>query len=424
MGSSESKISKQNPENTVHTENNPKKRLDDLDPRSPSSYLSRTPLQLLSEIPGRLELNENKLYELESETPAKNTLMLGIDPRSPTTEFKRTPIVINVEESDVPKKIRNKNFDKVRQTIIMATPKATEEKTKNIVPPKLLESSPVAPKPEINKRKSFVGLLETNIDFTETDLDAVIQEKYRIKEKVSDNLATPIKEVQDGLETESNDPRSPTNDFLRTPICFDSNLEETKEKEQNDESEPNEVVVETDLVDKIEAEVTVHKICETIQVVTETALEKSTEVENDSSQVDDLEPEAEIIPEEAEIESNVSVETDKSEPPTEIKSAPITPRRAKNEDVVVCPRIVKLREHVNRSPLRNCNGVELERKKSVQKLKVSDRPRKLDYAVSKIPVFKEKGRGQVQCENTPPRGMEKRKGKKSQWDNADKTLVI
>lgn len=106
------------------------------------------------------------------ETPLKRHLILGIDPRSPTLELQRTPIVVSASpDKRVPATIRNKNLDKVKNSSLLNSPK--------VVPPKLLDSTPISHKIQSDayKRKSFV-LLETNVDFTETDLDTVIQRKY------------------------------------------------------------------------------------------------------------------------------------------------------------------------------------------------------------------------------------------------------
>lgn len=78
-----------------------------------------------------------------------------------------------------------------------------ENSRTNIIPPILLDSTPITVKVPSNKRYSVVGLLETNIDFVETNLDTVINEKFsevqdklEIKEEElnSDVTSTNIKE--------------------------------------------------------------------------------------------------------------------------------------------------------------------------------------------------------------------------------------
>lgn len=116
-------------------------------------------------------------------------VVLGIDPRSPTVEFNRTPIIVGVVAKENLPKLQNKNLDNVRKTEIQTTPLAAEKKSK-LVPPKLLSTSPVSVVTNY-KRKSFVGLLETNVDFTETDLDNVYQAKAKL------NGSLPIEVPED-----------------------------------------------------------------------------------------------------------------------------------------------------------------------------------------------------------------------------------
>lgn len=86
-----------------------------------------------------------------------------------------------------------------------------------------------------------------------------------------------------------------------------------------------------------------------------------------------------------------------------------------DEDPIVWPRAVKP-QNQSRTPLGVRNG-----NAAVQKLKVSDKPRK---TTSRIPVFKEK-RVKIQCENTPPKSMRALKQPQKQvWDPKDETLFI
>lgn len=432
------------------------------------------------------DFKENELTVMTDKTPRKSkTILLGIDPRSPTVEFTRTPIIVNVSESETVEKIHNKNLDRVKRSVII-TPKSTSRKqVSEKISPKLLESSPLKVKSNNIKRKSFVGLLETNIDYTETDLDAVIREKNKIKEtpcKLSEPVTPIHKQCITVIQKESIDPRSPTNDFIRTPIQIikkNSDLDSDNKTDFENET----VCVQKEIKqDNFAVELEDHKIiqkcvqeiCETVHLNNELQTTENqllyTEVHYEHTEQSEIFQV--IVPnsskgnedtEESEDDNLFTTET-----PVETKSAPITPPAAKNnfrilestivkeiksapvtppitnlianvkefdkkltnliyhdDDIVICPRKVKLKDYDTRSPLRNINSNEPEKKKP-QKLKVKENT-KSEYAVSKIPVFKEKGKKtEVQCENTPPRNMEKRKVKvrKSHWDNADTTLII
>ncbi|KAJ8978173.1 hypothetical protein NQ317_009661 [Molorchus minor] len=498
-GSKNAKITEQTAVEAVCVENvipttpilspEPRKKLGELDPRSPSTYLSRTPLEVLYQVAGKL--SDLKEVEYVLETPEKcKTVVLGIDPRSPTAEFKRTPIVINADESEMPKKIYNRNLDRVRQFSVI-TPKSTKEKpsTANIIPPKLLESSPINPRPEINKRKSLIGLLETNIDFTETDLDTVIQEKFKTNEKsaptveddctdVSSNENTgscltnePIKLGKDACgSTQSigNDLCSITRDDqvqvnVNAAVIEGSKVEQLvvaelqQIKMANDELVIRQIVEEIcDIIDKDQKYTACNASLENLEIIKQTDIVESQAMvapkRDQLLEISDIDAEELKIP--VEIKSapatptKKNVKKQKSIPilspiNKQTKSAPVSPPMVnltadvneldkkltnliyEDEDMIVCPRIVRLKDENNRSPLKSYNMCESDKRKSVQKLKVSDKPRKSEYAVSRIPVFKEK-RNKGQCENTPPRNMEKRKvkSKKPQWDNTDNTLMI
>nr|XP_023020540.1 uncharacterized protein LOC111509088 isoform X1 [Leptinotarsa decemlineata] len=453
MGLVNSKIEKQICESEPQEEIQPstplttptKVNTDELDPRSPNAYISRTPLEvtiseirdrtnlplvrLLSAVSEKLEnLAESDSNIFNNQTP-KEKIILGIDPRSPAVDFTRTPIIISTEESDFPKKLHNKNLDKVRQSIY-STPKSGLEKTtssectKKSISPKLIDSSPIKLRQENYKRKSLIGLLETNIDYTETNLDDIIKNKTIISVM---------------------DPRSPSIDFHRTPIQIlekvEDGLNEVGTKGDFEEESKGSIVDDKNSQNE----------CSVSSVSDRNIYEKVNEEETCELLDDNLHENNPSIPEniDTEIESRSAPVT-----PPEIvrpispilaekqtKSAPATPPMVnitanvkeldkkltnliyEDEDIVVCPRIVKLKDTVVRSPLRNCNGNEPMK----PKLKVSDKPRKLDYAVSKIPVFRDKvRRGDIQCENTPPRNrdVKKVKARKSHWDNGDNTLYL
>lgn len=331
------------PSTPIFTSRSPK--LTELDPRSPSSDFIRTPLQFLT--------ND------EPEEIQVQTKVLPIDPRSPTTEFKRTPIIV---ETKLPIKIHNKNLDNARNELNAVTPRASKG-----IPPKLLESSPITSKTS-SKRKSLVGLLETNIDYTETDLDQVRQEKSQ----------TEIFQSKDV---------DPQPDF----VCI-----------------PEQIIKEINELDLSGA--------------------KDESVSNSDESVQELDvPELEnVLPDL--ILANKQPECYETERNVKEFDNKLTNLIYEDEETVVTiPKLVKAKEG-ERTPLgtRDCNK---ESRKSVSKLRVSDKPLKQKYGVSKIPVFKEKRlkNGNVQCENTPPRRNSSEqvtiKTRKSQWDS-DNTLII
>ncbi|EFA04030.1 cell division cycle-associated protein 3 [Tribolium castaneum] len=332
MGGQESKIEQpptqdeerqEEPQN-VSTPSTP--ILTPLDPRSPSANIARTPLELIL----NSKTIENTPKVIESEPEDAVNVVLGIDPRSPTVEFNRTPIIVGaVTKEKQPKVLKNKNLDNVRKSEIQTTPVAVERKS--VVPPKLLSTSPVSLVTNY-KRKSFVGLLETNVDFTETDLDTV---------QANLNASLPV-EIPEDL---------PSN-----------KLKSQMESLQLDCTKLNEEASEPKLADEKEINVT--------------------------AQVKDFDKKLTSL-----------IYEDESE-----------------DDNKLTLRLAKLREN-NRTPLSDRNSNE-NNKKVVNRLRVSDKPRKSE---SRIPVLKDNQRRvSVQCENTPPMNM---RSKIPHWD-ADKTLII
>ncbi|RZC39689.1 cell division cycle-associated protein 3 [Asbolus verrucosus] len=166
------------------------------DPRSPSVNIARTPLELV--LGAKTSEGSANMMDKSCEGVVEN-VVLGIDPRSPTVEFNRTPIIVSVASKENPPKLQNKNLDNVRKSLIQTTP--LTRKSPNIVPPKLLDSSPISAIPITNKRKSLVGLLETNIDYTETDLDSVYKAKEAEQLKYEMD-ALHIEEAQNLVEEE------------------------------------------------------------------------------------------------------------------------------------------------------------------------------------------------------------------------------
>lgn len=391
------------------------------------------------------------------ETPLKRHLILGIDPRSPTVGLQRTPIVIS---PIYPTGIKNKNLEKVKKIDIPGN------SSSNTSSPKLLSSNPITPKIVKNdtfKRKSFV-LLETNIDYTETDLDAVIQEKHSLaiknEEKLAENNCVNTSLNENEYDTASEESLS--------VVKKDAEIE-TKAEISDDL--PEVPVVENELqcllhVYKADTENSDNKDVEITEPL-ESKIVSETETILDAN-VDQLEiiEEPEVTEKAAEItdmKTNKSVEKTvndsadnndfvahllctKSAPvsppnmvcvtPKLTKSEPVTPpivnltadireldKKLTNliyedEDPVVCPRAVKPKNQ-NRTPL----GPKNEDSNRRTKLKVSDKPRKSINPCSKIPVFKEK-RIKVQSENIPPTGLHNEKPLKPHWDPKDDTLVI
>lgn len=411
------------------------------------------------------------------ETPLKRHLILGIDPRSPTVGLQRTPIVISPIPGTVfPSGIKNKNLEKVKKIDLQG-------KSSSNASPKLLSSNPITPKIIKNntcKRKSFV-LLETNIDYTETDLDAVIQEKHSHSIKndeqppekccansslnendydtaSEDSFTVVKKDVETETKAEISD------DMLAVPVVenelqclLDVHKDDIKNPEMKNEDvvEITEPLIESEAVisaDSPETETIVKaNVC---QVET---IEKPDITEKNTAEVTD-------IKENKLMEKTVNDSAEEMEPQTDnndmvahllcTKSAPVsppnmvcvTPKLTKSEpvtppvvnltadireldkkltnliyedeDPVVCPRAVKPKNQ-NRTPLGPKNDDSNRR----TKLKVSDKPRKSINPCSKIPVFKEK-RIKAQCENIPPGGVRNEKPRKPHWDPKDDTLVI
>lgn len=321
-----------------------------------------------------------------------------IDPRSPTVEFTRTPIALVNGKLNKSIKLRNKNLDLVRQQLTNFSPmkphgtniitvknKLNKSEVKINQGPILLAASPFTKKVvdsatlEKAKRKSFLGLLETDLDFVETDLDSVIRKDK--KEEVIVEVVTDLEE-QEVAEVEENVLEMSVEEKLRQDReAFVSPIKEALEKMSQIDQEIKDVIasVQTSLPSiEIEGE------------SLSTAFDKK---------LSNLIYEDQTIPK------------------------PLKP----------VPNVANIGTG-NRTPLgeRNLNHNNANNKKSANKLKVRDQPlnlKKKDYVVSKIPVFKEKkGNKKImmqQCENTPPRQQltEQQKTRTMQWDG-DNTLII
>lgn len=498
MGIQESKHQTSDTSNTPKKYQNGIKDISELDPRSPSLNVTRTPIQVL-----------DKSLVTKTDVGSETADLRGLDPRSPTVEFNRTPLIIPKKEQSFPSKLHNKLFDNVRRTSITTTPVKQHnnqlEKV-NISPPKLLEATSTISTLKKEKRKSFVGILETNVDYTETNLDEYV--KTSALDPISININDNVNNSINVIECKNCDPRSPTTDFLRTPIQIIKKLGEIDINNTNSENLPTtqisaELLPDENtnlqenllkIVDRNDSDINVtnkstgtkellEEVCnektnsnenilkiESGKILMENLLEmetneKTLEIENevltndlinkiqtDFISVDekvkylfeetskfmiknnipdvvDIVYKNEFIPEpiikKPEIDLTANVENfDKKLSEIIYGSEKVTVLKRDNSGK---PRV--------RTPLRDQNLIK-ESKSS--KLKVSDKPRKLDFQVSKIPVFREKpiskkGRSiKYQCENTPPKskqGISKSnrslasKNDKSMWDS-DKTIVI
>ncbi|XP_044751521.1 uncharacterized protein LOC123311550 [Coccinella septempunctata] len=438
-----------------------------LDPRSPSDDIFRTPI----EIP--IQTNDKAMSHLKH----------VVDPRSPTDQFERTPIIIKDNQSKCPKKLHNKILDNARRNISYSPTLSSKNKkdcdSAPVSPPKLISSVPTFKKCN-EKRKSFVGLLETNIDFTETNLDDFVKNKSLDK-----SLTISINEIPmcDIVEHKNCDPRSPSKDILRTPIQIVQKIGEVDFNNTTDQCQLKEVAdtVECDNSESLlklagennqlqnteEVEVHPHNI-EAIDVAIE---------ENVAPQLSDANPKDANISEnvnempQLEIESlttnaanteqimadivedligNISVLTtedtktvphidnnDSKEPIIDLTAdvqefdKKLTKIIHENNENFSFKKIIS-KEYLNdknqskkRTPMKDRNQISEPKR---NKLKVSDKPTKLNYDISKIPVFRDKKglKTKVQCENTPPTDSTIRRRKKShqpKWDS-DKTLVI
>lgn len=478
MGSSESKIksndqkrTQSNPSTPIKGTNSNPVIISHLDPRSPTDDIFRTPIEIPAE-------NNETLSNL------RHTL----DPRSPTDQFERTPIIIQ-ENQPHPKKLHNKILDNARRNLISSstisprTNKDCDSTASALSPPKLISSIPTFKKCN-EKRKSFVGLLETNIDFTETNLDDFVKNKSLDK-----SLTITINELPmcDIVEHKDCDPRSPSKDFLRTPIRVAEKVGEIELNNTVTECETKEVseIVDCDSTDCLlklvdenneenneKYEVTQNIPEEEMQVLSlpnnEAKLsnenevsQKDVEVFNENNEaslpeyvsnkipeienqgfVDEINTEQKMAEIVEDLIGNISVLTtedtkidnlDSKEPIIDLTAdvqefdKKLTKIIHENNENFSFKKIIS-KDYLNeksrkRTPMKDRNQISDSR----NKLKVSDKPRKLSYESCRIPVFKGKNglKSKIQCENTPPTDMPIRRKKKSQprWDS-DKTLVI
>lgn len=329
----------------------------------------------------------------------------SIDPRSPTTEFVRTPIIVPDDNAALPTKLHNKNLDNVRKTLVNTPLTNFKKKLPERTSPKLLESIVISPKSTEIKRKSYVGVLETNLDYIETDLDTVKpkgkldddvddkleEEMYSINESSGEEFSTPQRDTQSlksNFKCEEiclnnlNDPRSPSAYFIRTPIELSKKLETLDVKDNlrvQECNENNDSLTPTNLNQEINK---VH-------------LETPRENQSKSETVKDFDKKlTNLIYEDA--QNSVTV----------VKNKRVSNGRS-------------------RTPLSTKN-LNTNTTRGASKLKVHDKPRKSGSEFSRIPIFqnkKGKGKFNQQCENTPPRNLDFEKIEKQKWD-PNNTIII
>ncbi|KAH1001768.1 hypothetical protein HUJ04_005738 [Dendroctonus ponderosae] len=381
-----------------------------LDPRSPSKRFARTPVELLNAVVEKLGTLTIETRTAAAETPLRRHVILPVDPRSPSVEVQRTPIVVSASKNEqFPEEIRNKNLEKVKIRDLLNSPVPASECFAKHVPPKLLSSCTVTPKLKVDsyKRKSLI-LLETNVDYTETDLDVVIREKCLSVYSKCESPRSPsnhsfsgaVPEPHDAIQNEA----APVEDRLDVSVESNSELEEPVATTEEPASEPTSL-------DSLELEEEDPKL-------------SPSSVEAQSSSPPLTELVSKSAPASPPHIVSLTPKTPKAHSTSPVRSLSaevlefqkkLTNLIYEDEDPIVWPRAVKPRNQI-RAPLgvRNGNG-------AVQKLKVSDKPRK---TMSRIPVFKEK-RIKVQCENTPPKSMRSLKQpRKHAWDPKDETLFI
>lgn len=286
------------------------------------------------------------------------------DPRSPSVEFTRTPIVIERQSA----KLRNKTLDNVRKQMMETTPFKTtgksEESNSSKKSPILLESHVKKNASQNEKRNSTIGLLQTNLDYIETDLDNV-QNNGKIEQK---------------------------------KVVLDEDL------------------FDSQLVNEIEDEKSI-ELFEPIDNFVDNVVDNKKIIEDIDEEVKD-------------IKVHLSNETIKDEPP----KIDLDPQNLLSEFDKKLTNLIYEDKYLNtpvktipskdgRTPLGDRNRNDNVKPKK-NKLKVHDKPLKIDYTVSKIPVYKAKKSDFIQCENTPPvMKINDSRVPKSMWDT-EKTIII
>ncbi|GLV37908.1 hypothetical protein CBL_06390 [Carabus blaptoides fortunei] len=432
----------------------PKTRVIEDDPRSPSTNIVRTPIQIG---PNISKLNTPIIGVIntlagESDDFSKDNLVMNVDPRSPSVEFTRTPIVAG----NVPGKFRNKNLDHVKKQLTEFSPLKKVEKSENqsveqVTPvktvqgPILLEVTPITKKLEqAQKRKSYVGLLETNLDYVETNLDTVANKLNSLGASNDENIAeVDITEEEENIEICEVIEKE---NKISSEMENESDYDEMKEQQIQEtvDNKTDEEIIETVVEESTEStdiQVKNEEECVNNISVEEPSTPDTTQESNISQtyvhKLEIISPIKETLEKISQIDQEIKdviahnpvVNFDESNPSRDFS------QKVSNliyEDQQNYERVAKVTrtKDDNRAPLSERSVNQHGRQKSINKLKVSDKPlmNKLDYSVSKIPVFKDKkSKSKVlkQCENTPPRQKHTTdvKVKKTQWD-ADNTLII
>lgn len=472
MGSLLSKDSKQQDDVSVEKSTptkpilTPNSRISEIDPRSPSTNICRTPIEI-SGTPSINEFSVNDTFNLNSPAVLNKVLL---DPRSPAVEFMRTPIVVPEKKRTT---LRNKNFDNV---LLNGTPKLTKPILLDITPENQTAT-------HSSKRKSVAGYLETNLDFVETNLDEVILRKS-LSNLCTKSDYTPIKSMLSCIDKVSNDDKDLTNS-LHKLVTEDEILISITNKEENIAQIQNimdDIIDEVFKIEDIKIDIIprivaispkprkiiksfdkkmkelIYEECKLEasnnilleEIMSEDKKENQIEIENntivlqnsgdiinnDSNDKDanvlDVVPNEEnqntetytdkIVVKDANINAKEICKTNilqEKGTRSDTNKTRITSyvKEIKNREKTVIKDVENF-DVIKRVPLTDRNGSNKNR--TIPKLRVHDKPRKCQYSVSKIPQFKGKRFAklpQTQCENTPPRKNA------SVWDN-EETLVI
>ncbi|GJQ82177.1 hypothetical protein Trydic_g6007 [Trypoxylus dichotomus] len=389
----------------------PKTRLVDLDPRSPSENIVRTPIEmLLAKKTLQAPCDESILLQNTDKIYSPSVKLKNIDPRSPTIDFTRTPIVVPEEDCQLPLKLHNKNLDNARRALDSPLTAHLKKKLPDRRPPKLLES-----------------VLETNLDCIETDLDTIkpkvnpersteefdniLEDEEIIAERgsVIDQFATPPQnpsksnyQYKDICLNDVSDPRSPSTQFIRTPIPL---LQKLETLEMNDDSCDIEMTARVQILNTCDENDDGLRITQQKSKNSPETTSKSNSDTIDNRISQENENKLEIIKDFDKKLTNLIYE-DKEKSETISKNKRFTYDKS-------------------RMPLsiRNSNT---NLGKGSLKLKVRDKPRKCGKDLSKIPIFQNKGnkiKFHQQCENTPPINVGNKKAEKLQWD-PDNTIII
>ncbi|XP_077302494.1 protein msb1l isoform X2 [Arctopsyche grandis] len=239
-----------------------------MDPRSPTPDINRTPLQTLDsklqKITKNVDLTKECFEKYETDTiinPSIRALMNQIDPRSPTLDFQRTPLAVLIKNPELMAKYNQINADiSLNNSNLFCNEEANISHQNNNIEscqrnlddelsehidnenaevPKA--SNPHESTPEcsaIVESDNIVGendcrvpgLLETNLDYIETNLDTVKRKPKSVavekgeQADIGDKNACILKIKN----LSKKDPRSPSVGINRTPIVLLDSDQENK----------------------------------------------------------------------------------------------------------------------------------------------------------------------------------------------------